>query len=325
MLGRATRLCPEIKKELFRIFDAVDLYSDLQSFTDMKPVVVNPTFTFATLVKDLAAAPATATQAVLDQLLAKLQRRQRRMRPEDAEVFAGIAGMTPGDLVRHFRENGSVDAASWFAGRPELVLLLDQAVPVNPYRVIVSHHGDEVREETHGYGEGKQRPEDFLDGFSEFIKQNINKHPALIVVTQRPRELTRAQLRELRLLLDDKGYSELALRTAWRDKTNADIAASIIGFIRKEALGDALVPYSARVRRALEKVLGSRKWTDPQRKWIERIGKQLEVETIVDRDALDEGEFRNQGGGFDRLNKQFEGKLDDLLGELRDAIWQDVG
>jgi len=42
MLGRATRLCPEIDKETFRIFDAVDLYPHLQNLTAMKPVVIDP-------------------------------------------------------------------------------------------------------------------------------------------------------------------------------------------------------------------------------------------------------------------------------------------
>ena len=46
MIGRATRLCPEIGKEVFRIFDAVDLYPHLQNLTDMKPVVVNPSISF---------------------------------------------------------------------------------------------------------------------------------------------------------------------------------------------------------------------------------------------------------------------------------------
>ncbi|MEO7328019.1 MAG: type I restriction-modification system endonuclease, partial [Minicystis sp.] len=325
MLGRATRLCPEIKKEAFRVFDAVDLYTDLQSFSDMTPVVVNPTFTFGDLVKDLGAAPPTAKQGVLDQLLAKLQRRKRRMKPEEMDAFQAIVGMTPEDLARTLRAGGLGEAITWLDAHPALTLMLDQKVPVRPYPIIVSHHADELREETHGYGPGNQRPEDFLDGFRTFIQQNLNKLPALLVVTQRPRDLTRAQLRELRVLLDEQGYSELSLRTAWRDRTNADIAASIIGFIRQSALGDALVPYDERVSRALVKVLASKKWTDPQRKWLERIGKQLKVETIVDREALDEGEFRNQGGGFERLNKQFEGKLDEILGDLRERIWKDAG
>ena len=51
MIGRATRLCHEIGKEVFRIFDAVDLYPHLQNLTDMKPVVVNPSISFEQLVR----------------------------------------------------------------------------------------------------------------------------------------------------------------------------------------------------------------------------------------------------------------------------------
>lgn len=126
------------------------------------------------------------------------------------------------------------------------------------------------------------------------------------------------------MLLDNAGYSETILRSAWRDSTNEDIAASIIGFIRQAALGDALVPYGDRVDRALKKILASQNWAPPQRKWLERIGKQLKVEVIVDRESLDNGEFRTQGGGFDRLNKLFNGQLETILAGIRDQLWQDV-
>jgi type I restriction enzyme R subunit len=325
MIGRGTRLCPEIGKECFRVFDAVDMFTDIQDFTDMKPVVVNPNLTFAKLVKSLGAAPEEAQQGLLDQILAKLQRRAKRMSAAETEAFASTAGMAPAALIQRFRQGQPSEAAAWFGERPAVAMHLDQNVPVKLYPVLVSHHADELREETHGFGEGNQRPEDFLDGFSAFIRQNMNQVPALLVVTQRPKELTRAELRELRFLLDEKGYSEVSLRTAWKDRTNADIAASIIGHIRRAALGSALVPYAERVDRALKKLLAAKKWTDPQRKWLTRIGKQLTVETIVDREALDEGEFKNQGGGFERLNKQFDGKLDEILGELREDIWKDAG
>jgi hypothetical protein len=38
------------------------------------------------------------------------------------------------------------------------------------------------------------------------------------------------------------------------------------------------IPYSDRVDTAIKKILASRSWTQPQRKWLERIGKQLKVE-----------------------------------------------
>jgi type I restriction enzyme R subunit len=88
-------------------------------------------------------------------------------------------------------------------------------------------------------------------------------------------------------------------------------------------LGDALVPYSERVDRALKKILVSQNWTAPQRKWLERIGKQLKVEVIVDQEALDQGEFKSQGG-FQRINKVFQGKLKEFLLEINSAIWEEA-
>jgi type I site-specific restriction endonuclease len=104
------------------------------------------------------------------------------------------------------------------------------------------------------------------DGFTVFVTNpdNLNAIAALKVVVQRPRDLTRADLRALRLALDEKGYSEAKLRRAWADAKNQDIAASIIGYVRQAALGGPLVPYADRVRAAMQEVLASRTWSDPQ-------------------------------------------------------------
>jgi len=56
----------------------------------------------------------------------------------------------------------------------------------------------------------------------------------------------------VRLGMRAERYSETRLVTAWREMTNQDIAARIVGFIRQAAIGDALVPYEQRVDRALQ-------------------------------------------------------------------------
>ncbi len=132
--------------------------------------------------------------------------------------------------------------------------------------------------------------------------------------------MARAQLKELRLLLDAAGFSETNLQVAWREMTNEDIAASIIGFIRQAALGDALVPYSDRADRAMKKILASRVWTVSQYNWLKRISQQLSTEVIVDRDAFDRGAFKAQGGGFERLNKTFEGRLEEILSQIASTV-----
>lgn len=131
--------------------------------------------------------------------------------------------------------------------------------------------------------------------------------------------------RELALALDQGGYSEAALRTAWRDATNQDIAASIVGYVRRAALGEPLLPYEERVRRAMQRILGSRYWSAPQRQWLTRIGEQMVRETVVDRPALDSGQFREVGGGFKRIDRIFEGRLEQVVAEIHDQVWRDAG
>lgn len=184
---------------------------------------------------------------------------------------------------------------------------------------IVSEHEDEFRSVQRGYGDA-DRPEDYLDAFRNYVTEHLDDLPALLVVTQRPRDLTRTQLRELKLALDQAGFTETNSRTAWRETTNQDIAASIIGYIRHVACDQPLINHADRVRSAMQQIMASRPWTDPQRKWLDRIGKQLEQETIVDRDALDAGQFK-QMGGFHRLNKVFKGELETILRDIAELMW----
>lgn len=322
MLGRATRRCDEIGKEVFRIYDTVNLYEALAPVSTMKPIAVNPNITFEQLLNELSSVTdTTAATEIIDQLLAKLQRQRKSLATDKQEAIEEIAGMSLQQTINYLRQTDPLQLKQWFSNRATIAQILDLR-DGGTQPLLISRHADELRKVERGYGNAA-KPEDYLDSFKAYLRENLNKIPALIIVTQRPRELTRAQLKELRLLLDAAGYSEKNLQVAWRDMTNEDIAASIIGFIRQAALGDALVSYDVRVDRAIAKILASRAWTPPQRKWLERIAKQLKVETIVDKEALDRGEFRTQGG-FTRINKIFDGQLSEILTQINNTLWQEV-
>jgi type I restriction enzyme R subunit len=321
MIGRATRPCDEIDKETFRIFDVVDLYPHLQNLTQMKPVVVNPSITLEQLFGELAEATDDVhRREIRDQALAKLHRRLRRL-PEDVRNrYEAEAGETPEATVDRLKNAPLNELSAWVKGHPGLGRILDWDPEGQGRLLPISHHPDEVVEISRGYGTGV-KPADFLDGFTAFIRSNVNKITALTVVVQRPRDLSRAQLRALKLELDAMGYSETALRTAWQDARNEDIAASIVGFIRQAAIGDPLVPYVERVEAAMRRMLGSRQWTEPQRRWLRRIGEQLQREIVVDREALDQEPFRADGG-FTRLNRVFGGTLESVLSDIGEEIWK---
>ncbi|PSF37613.1 hypothetical protein C7H19_08635 [Aphanothece hegewaldii CCALA 016] len=224
-------------------------------------------------------------------------------------------------IVDYFRHNDPQTLAQWFKDKVQIAQILDRR-DGGTQPVLISYHRDEVRRVETGYGEGI-KPEDYLEGFKAYLQENMNKIPALIVVTQRPKELTRSQLKQLAIELDKAGYQEKSLQVAWREIKSEDITANIIGFIRQAALGDALVPYNERVDKAIKKIIASGRWTPNQRKWLERIGKQLKIETIVDKEAIDGGQFREYGG-FKQINQVFDGKLEKILEEINEGIWGEI-
>ncbi len=183
---------------------------------------------------------------------------------------------------------------------------------------IISEHHDEIRERTQSYGV-HQKPEDYLDSFNQFIKEQLNQSAALAVVVKKPRDLTRDQLKEIKLLLDSAGYSEAKLQSAVRNQTNQDIAASIIGHIRRAAFGEPLVPFEQRVAQAMLRIYESHNWLPAQRKWLERLAKQLVHEVIIDREFVN-SRFAEQGGAK-QLDKVLGNQLDVVLDELGDAMW----
>jgi type I restriction enzyme R subunit len=322
MLGRATRLCPEIGKETFRIFDAVGIYDALQPLTTMKPVVVNPKLTLTHLLEQFARVTDPAHRSQLrDEILVKLRRTFAKLSPDAQEAYQNAAGEPVQTTANRLQHEPLDVMVSWVKGRLGIGPILDwkpeggRSIPLP-----ISEHPDKIMGVTTGYGT-TTRPEDFLSSFEKFVRDNVNKVAALQAVVQRPRDLTRDALKTLRMELGQQGFSEQALRTAWKQAKNQDIAATIVGFIRQAALGDPLLPWADRVRMAIDRILSRGSWTEPQRKWLERIGKAVTQVGVADRAVLDEEQFREETGGFTRLNRIFDGRLDTILGDINDELW----
>lgn len=339
MIGRATRRCDEIGKTVFKIYDPVDIYAALQSVNTMRPLVKDPKITMEQLLDELNnpdsySAPGTLqggshAQDVLNQLNQKLMRVLRsaehmagrqpglRQRLTDLEQQWGVP---PAQLHQHLHTLGPRDAADFINQRVGLLAqLVDvQALMGSSHRPILSGHKDKlaIREQSWG---AYSKPEDYLESFAHFVRQQVNQSAALAVIVTRPRDLTREQLREVRLLLDSHGYGEATLQAAWRNKSNQTIAASIIGFIRQAAIGEALVPFEQRVAKAMQRIHNLVAWTPVQRKWLDRLAAQLTHEVVVDRTYINSA-FAHDGGAK-RLDKTLGNQLDVVLTGLADHLW----
>ncbi|WP_349616817.1 type I restriction-modification system endonuclease [Azotobacter salinestris] len=339
MKGRATRRCDEIGKTVFRIYDPVDLYASLEPVDTMKPLVKDPNVSLAQLVGELtnpASLDAPGSQPdtshahdVLDQLSQRVMRILRKASHKaetkptlrhKLDELEEVWGVAPDKLHQHLHQLGPQQAAQFIRQHAQL---LDQLATVKALLgsenyPVISTHDDQlvVREQNYG---ANQQPQDYLESFHDFVRNQLNQSVALGVVVNRPKDLTREQLREVRLLLDQHGFSEVNLKSAWRNRTNQEIAASIVGYIRQAALGEALLPFEQRVAGAMRKIHDLHPWTPVQRKFLDRLARQLVHEVVIDERQINEA-FRNDGGSK-RLDKLLDGNLAVVLEALNDNLW----
>lgn len=320
MLGRATRLCPEIGKTHFNIYDAVGIYDKLKSYTEMKPVVKQQNISIGELYESLTNA-STEEEATFyrDQLVAKIQRRKQRLDDEGMQRFEELSkGKSLDEWAKEVKTYTPEKAK-------ENIMLFEY---METYRVrgekrYISNKEDKIIGVERGYGEGNSRPEDYLNGFVRFVKENINIIPALHVVCTRPKDLTRQDLRELITILETKGFKQSHLQTAWKQTRNEDIAADIISFIRQAVLGEALIDHRTRIKQAMQKVYALHDWTPRQKKWLERIEKQLlqvPVLAPTPKDAFSEEPFKSNGG-YTLLKREFGELIDDVVFTINESLY----
>ena len=326
MLGRATRLCPEISKTHFEIYDPVGVYESLADVNTMKPIVANPTTTFDELLDGLDEMDDERhMQYQIDQIIAKLQRRKRNMDEKTMEQFVSMTGgKDPSEIAVEIEHSDPESARERLRAYRNALAWLQQTKANGNRAVVISDEKDELTSHTRGYGQGS-KPEDYLESFETFLKTHMNEIAALNVVCTRPRELTRESLKELRLTLEREGFTTTRLNTAVSQMTNEEMAADIVCLIRRYTIGSHLISQETRVKNAVDKLKAEHSFSKQELNWIDRIGAYLLNESVINASVFDEdSRFRAQGG-YERINKAFRGQLDSVIAELNDYLYDDGG
>ena len=325
MMGRATRLCPEIHKTHFEIYDPVGVYDSLQEVNTMRPVAANPSVSLSQLLDGLAVMDGDAQlQYQIGQILAKMQRAARRMDDTAMQHFLSMTdGKNPDQMMEDLRTCDPQEAKKLALGCRNAIAFMD-GLSYNTHPVVVSVEQDELLYHRRGYS-GGSRPEDYLDAFADYIRTNRNEIAALNLVCTRPRELTREGLKNLRLTLDREGFTEQMLNTAVSQMTNEQITADIISLIRRYAIGSALLGHEARIRRAVERLKKAHSFSAQELSWIARMEKYLLEESVLNVSVFDEDSRFREYGGFDRINKVFRNNLRSIVLELNEYLYDDGG
>lgn len=323
MLGRATRLCPEINKTHFEIFDPIGVYESLDPVNTMKPVVANPKASFNDLINGLEILPTEKQKKnQIDMIIAKLQRKKRNLNGKGLEHFIDLSGgRNPTQFINELRSMSTEKAKEHILRNRRLFEMLNEG-GYNPTKpVVISFKEDELLYHTRGYGNA-EKPEDYLVEFKNFIQNNMDKIAALNIVCTRPRELTRDALKSLKLELDRNKFTEIQLNSAWKEFKNEDITADIITFIRQQAIGSPLISHEERIKNAVTKLKKKHNFNKMELDWLGRVEANLLHESILDKETFETGAFKSKGG-FKVINKIFQNKLDGIIAEINDYLYDD--
>ncbi len=326
MLGRATRLCPEIEKNHFEVYDAVGLYTVLEPLTTMKPVVSNPAATFSQLLDGLEAMeePAQILNQI-NQIIAKLQRRKRSMAEELRQHFADMAGGSPDAFIERVQDLSPREAKKLLLSKRDLFELIQSEGRGGRRAIVLSDTPDALTGHTRGYGKENLRPGDYLESFARFVREQRNEIAALNIICTRPADLSRASLKSLRLALGREGFTVRQLNSALSQMSNQDIAADIISLIRRYGINAELLGHEERIRRAVARLKQAHSFSKAEEKWIDRMEKYLLNESVLSVHTFDESVIFRDKGGFAALNKLFNNQLESIVTELNTYLYDDGG
>lgn len=326
MMGRATRLCPEIHKTHFEIYDPVGVYDSLEDVNTMKPVVANPSTTLPQLMDGLEVMDdEEQIQYQINQILARMQRKNKNIPEKTLDYFKTLAeGKTPAQVISDVKGQDPAEAKKRLLKYAEAIKMM-QEIRINGDRpVVISDEEDELVSHERGYG-NSTKPEDYLDAFAEYVKTNMNEIAALNVICTRPKELTRDSLKSLLMTLDMAGFTPKQLNTAISELTNEEMAADIISLIRRYAIGSALISHEARIRLAVDRLKKAHNFSKQELNWLARMEKYLMEESVLNVKVFDEDVRFKSEGGFAKLNKVFENNLEGIVLELNEYLYDDGG
>ena len=327
MLGRATRLCPKINKTHFEIYDPVGVYDSLEEVNTMQPVSADPKTTFAQLLDGLEVLEDEAhIKNAVAQIIAKLQRVKRRLTKEEVNEFKDLAaGLTIEGFIQKIESLPAAEARNTLLMEASLLEMLDGKHGHGGYTKVISDKQDKFLIRERGFGKNEQRPEDYLEAFEDFVKNNVNEIAALNIICTRPKELTRETLKSLRMALAQNGFTTQQLNTAVSEITSEEITADIISLVRRYAIGSPLVSHQARIRRAVDKLKKAHNFSRVELNWLSRIEIYLLNESVMNVKVFDEDERFKTNGGYKRLNQIFRNNLEGIITELNEYLYDDGG
>lgn len=260
-------------------------------------------------------------------LTKRLQRIEKEMSGEARELFKPY--FADGDVGKFAKDLPKLLASSF---APTMRLLRDAGFqkltieyPRKQDRFLVAHDvKDTVTTEwLLRDAEGRElKPEDYLEMFSRFVKENPAKINAIGILLAKPRDWSTQALSELKAKLAEtkERFTPDILEKAHKAHYKKALV-DIISMVKHAAQAEQpLLTAEERVGRAFDKLTAGKAFSEPQQAWLDRIREHLVQNLSIDREDFDDLPVFARYGGWKKADNDFEGKLEELLRDVNSAI-----
>ena len=260
-------------------------------------------------------------------LAKRLQRIDKEMSGKARELFA--AYITDGDLAKYTKElprklnENFVETMKLLRDKDFQELLMNYPREKKTF-VIAYEAEDEVTSQwliRDGVG-NEYKPGDYLEAFSRFVRENPNKIEAIEILLNRPVDWGTDALSELRQNLS-KARERFTIENLQKahqvhyHKALVDIISMVKHAAKEES---PLLTAEERVQRVFDNIAKETTFTAQQQKWLERIKEHLIQNLSISSEDFDLLPIFSRDGGWAKANGVFEGKLQDFIRAINEAI-----
>ncbi|MCI0459126.1 MAG: DEAD/DEAH box helicase family protein [Gemmataceae bacterium] len=330
MLGRGTRKGEKYPdKSHFVVFDCFDgtLLTYFKDSTDMtSEPPEQPHRTVQQVIEDIWAN--RDREYNIRCLVKRLQRIDKEMDGQARELFAAH-GVPDGDMGR-FAARLPTALKSEFAGTMALLRTpaFQELLVKYPRRKRIFIKAGEYEDTvTSDYlirdAAGKEyKPEDYLQAFARFVRDNPARVEAIGVLLGRPRGWSTRALAELKekLKTAPERFTMDGLQKAHEVRYHKALV-DIISMVKHAAdEGSPLLTAEERVGHALDRITAGRTFTPEQQQWLDRIRQHLVANLSIDREDFEGMPILHDAGGWGKANRVFGGGLEKMVESLNEAL-----
>lgn len=327
MMGRGTRLCPEINKTHFTVFDCfngtlLEYFKSTTSITAEAPA--KPSLTLSEIIERIA--NNQDREYNINVVSKRLLRISKNIILESRRQFNTILKMDIADFATGLKQSLDRDWSGTMKilqDKTFLDLCANYKRPKRTYLEAITAVDSVTSRIMFKVADGgEMKPPDYIKMFESYVRTNPDHIQALEILLNRPKDFHTGELNDLRLKLETvpaamrDRFTEPNLRRAYNKEL-----ADIISLIKHAAKGEELMTAETRVQKAFERVRRGRYFTDDQEKWLDLIRKHMVANLLIEKDDFDLLPiFARSGASYNTLNRVFDGQLDKIINELNEAV-----